>query len=204
MATMRIGSGTSSRRSNAPSDDTAVMVFSRGEIHNSTVLWRRSARSKAVSRNATIESEAERRRSVSRPDAMLGNAIAAMIAISTITIIISSSVTPRDFLFVIPADAIGIIPVAARLPVGPETDYVRFIAVIAGIFVLIRMSPGIHGDVLRQVWPRPLLHALGLNAQSLQSLLGRRINSGVELVGAERGHERVHLSMRLRPPRRIR
>src|ERR1035438_3965508 len=116
-----------------------------------------------------------------------------MIATTTI---ISTSVTPRSCLFVIPADNVRIIPVAARQSIAAERNDVRLVAMIAGIFVLIGMTPWIQGNILRQVGPGPLVCTLRLHAQSLQSLLCRRKSARIELVGAQRRHEAIDLRVR--------
>src|SRR6185295_8220630 len=140
-------------------------------------------------RNDTIESEADRRRKVSRPEVTEGKLIPAIRAINATTISASSNVIPRSSgadvhvcagspdparakgrpawtpaagletcptLFIRPALDVGIRTIAARLSVGAQRNNVGFLAVIAGIFVLIRTVPRIHRNVLGHVRTGPI------------------------------------------------
>src|SRR5260370_37559543 len=103
--------------------------------------------------------------------------------------IISSSGSPRC-LFISPTGNVGIVPFSAGRAVAAERNDVGLIAMVAWIFVEIRMAPRIERDVLRQIRPGPLRRVLGPHAERVQTHFGGRISSGVELVCAERGHER--------------
>src|SRR5713101_7384684 len=106
----------------------------------------------------------------------------------------SRRVTPRS-LFVAPTDDVGIIPFSTRLTVGAERDHIGLVPVLARILVKVGAAPRIERDVLRQIWPGPLKLVLRLDAQRLQTQLGGREITGVELIGAQRGHEGVDLRM---------
>ena len=67
-------------------------------------------------------------------------------------------------LFIAPTDDIRIIPFPALLAVGAVGNNVGLIAMVAGIFVLIGVGPGIERDVLSQVRSRPLSGVFGLDA----------------------------------------
>src|SRR5882724_9571870 len=86
------------------------------------------------------------------------------------TISISTSVTPASRLFVIPADDIRVVAFPARLAVARERNDVWFVAVVAWIFVVVRVAPRIGGNVLREIRARPLGHALRPHAESIQAL----------------------------------
>src|SRR5579875_3429541 len=199
---MRIPRSSSTRRRKPASAETAASVFSLGEITSSTGCWRRSARSAAALIRARIESEAERSRSESSPAATEGNVSPASNAISVTTTIISMSVTPRfprRPLLIAPTDDIGIIPLPAGLAVGAQREDVRLIAVLARILIKIGAAPGIQRNILGQIRTRPLRLIVRFDAQRVQALIRGRIGPGIQLVGAQRRHERLDLRPRLRP-----
>src|ERR1700679_1331922 len=96
---------------------------------------------------------------------------------------ISIRVTPaRSDCLVFPANDVGIDPVSAGLAVGAQADNIGLVSVVARIAVDKGMLPGIVPDVLLDIRPLPVLHALGLLAERLQALLGGGEHAGVEFI----------------------
>src|ERR1017187_413511 len=97
-------------------------------------------------------------------------------------------------LLVFPTDDVGIDPFAAGLAIGTEADNLGFVGLMfAGEAVDEVTGPGILGNVLGHVGAVPLVDIGGLDAQGLQALLGGGEGAGIELVGAQGGHEIIDL-----------
>src|SRR5580704_15415991 len=111
------------------------------------------------------------------------------------TISASISVTPRS-LFIAPANDVRIIPIPSRLAVGAERNDVGVFAVIARVFVQVVAPPRIERDILREIGTGPVVHVCRLDTQRLQALPGGRINTGIQLINAERIHEGADLRPR--------
>ena len=136
------------------------------------------------------------------PEVTDGKLMAAMRPMIATTTISSMSVTPdcdRDltyWLFQLKISAFDAI--SARLAVGAERTDIRFIAVVAGIFVDVGMRPRVVRNILRQVGTIPLRQTLRTNPQRIQSHFGCREGACVELVHSERCTELLHLAARRR------
>src|SRR5579883_1790086 len=167
--------------------------LSLGEISTSMACCNRSERLTAALRKAAMESEALRRRTLSRPAVKEGAATAAMSAMMQTTTSISMRVTPRceDLppvmpLITLPAHDVGIDAVAPRLAVGAETDDVGVVAVLAGVFVDVVVAPRILGQVLLNVGTGPGRQIARLFTQRAQTLIVGGEKAGIQLVRGER------------------
>src|SRR5579884_2091344 len=198
MPEIEMPSGICSLRSKPGSLDRIDTVPSAFDTVTSTTVCRLSARFSPPLMNVTTFCAAEFKRSVSMPEEMDGNAIPINSAISATTTISSSSVTPAWVLLRFPTDNVGINSIAAGLAVRAIRDQVGLVAVLAGIFVDVRMPPWIRRDVLLHVWPLPVRHALGRGPQRLQTLLRSRERPHVELIRAQRRNVAADLRSRRR------
>src|SRR5512143_59094 len=129
-------------------------------------------------RNDTIESEADRRRKVSRPAVTDGKLRPAIMATSATTISASSRVMPVVVLFIRPALDVGIGPIAAGLSVGAQRNNVGILAVIAGKLVFIRTATEVHRNLLGHVRAGPIGQIAGIDAPRLQTLRRGRVDAG--------------------------
>src|SRR5260370_37230045 len=87
-------------------------------------------------------------------------------------------------LLIFPTDDIGIQSFAAGLAIAAETDDVGLVAVVARELVDVVVAPRIFGNVLRHVWPVPLVGVLRFQAQRLQTLPRGGDYTGVPFVSA--------------------
>src|SRR6516164_9378243 len=130
---------------------------------------RRSARLSAELTKLTTSPDAPLSRRLESPLVAAGSVTPTIRPMIATTTTISISVTP-----LFPADDIRVQAFASGLAVQTVGNNVRFITVVAGVLVHIRVSPGIHRDVFIGVRSVPVLHVTRLGSQGSQSLLGRR------------------------------
>src|SRR5204862_5762 len=90
----------------------------------------------------------------------------------------------------------GIRPFSAGLTVGAVADDVRLIAVLAGKFVDVGMTPRIERDLLPQIRPIPLSYVSRPGAQRFETLLAGGEQSGAQLVLREGLLEIIDLDAR--------
>src|SRR5215831_830909 len=114
----------------------------------STASWRRCERLTAALRKAATESVADTMRTESSPAERAGKDTPTTSPMIARTTTISTRVTPRRFLFVLPADDIGIDSFAAGLTVRAHGDDIRLvITMLSGETIRIVHTPGIFGNV---------------------------------------------------------
>src|SRR5215831_16536799 len=178
----------------------------------STASCRRCARFTAALRKAATESVAETMRTLSSPAESAGKDTPTTSPMIASTTTISTSVMPRlsrvglpacpfvakaspaegqarrpTLLF--PTDDVGIGSFAAGLPIGSQADNIGLVvSVLSRIPVSVVHTPRIFRDILWQVWAVPLRHVGRLDAERKQALFCGGERTGVELVGAQRGH----------------
>src|SRR5262245_59646776 len=166
----------------------------------STASWRRCERLTAALRKAATESVADTMRTLSSPEERAGKDTPTTSPMIARTTTISTRVTPRRFLSVLPADDIGIDSFAAGLTVRTQGHDVRLvITVLSGETICLVHTPGIFSDVARHVRAVPLGELRRLDAKRLKTaLLDCREGAGVQCICPQRSHEVGDLRARLR------
>src|SRR5579862_7732132 len=178
---------------NPGSGDRMETALSLTKTKSSMACWRRSARLAAEFIKAATDRAPDERRILSSPASVLGKEMPTIKAMMTSTTIISISVTPATARALFPVDDVGIHTLAAGLAVGAETDDVGFIAVLARVFVNVRVFPRVDRDVLPQIRP-----------QGFQALLLGRKHAVVGVKLQQRGLEIIDLHARRLNPRLVR